>query len=56
LEDLDVDGKISEIDLSNIVCQGVYWLHPAQDRLQWGVLINTIMNFRVLINDGRFVD
>jgi hypothetical protein len=33
--------------LREIVCDGVEWIHVAQDRDQWRALVNTIMNFCV---------
>jgi hypothetical protein len=35
------------MDLREIVCEGVYWIHLAQDRDQWQALVNTVMNFQV---------
>jgi hypothetical protein len=35
------------MDLAEIVWEGVYWIYLAQERGQWQVLVNTIMNFRV---------
>jgi hypothetical protein len=29
------------------VCEDVDWIHLAQDRIQWRVLVNTVMNFWV---------
>jgi phosphoribosyl-ATP pyrophosphohydrolase len=45
LEDLDIDGKIiiNQI-LKKIGCEGVEWIHLAQDRDQWQALVSTIMN------------
>jgi hypothetical protein len=33
-----------KMDLREIEC---YWLYLAQDRDQWRVLVNTVMNFQV---------
>jgi hypothetical protein len=35
------------MDLREIGCEGVAWMHLAEDRDQWRVLLNTIMNLRV---------
>jgi hypothetical protein len=35
------------VDLRDMWCEGVEWMHLAQDRDQWRVLVNTIMNLRV---------
>jgi hypothetical protein len=32
------------MDLKEVIWKGVDWLHPVQDREQWKVLLNTIMN------------
>jgi hypothetical protein len=36
------------MDLKEIVCKGVEWLHLAQDRDKWLAVLNTVMNLRVL--------
>jgi hypothetical protein len=33
--------------LREIPCEGVDWMHLAQDRDQWRAVVNTIMNLRV---------
>jgi hypothetical protein len=33
---------------------GVDWIDMAQDRDQWRVLVNTVMNFQVPYNVGKF--
>jgi hypothetical protein len=34
------------MDLTEIGWEGVDWIHLAQDRDQWRVIVNTVMNFR----------
>jgi hypothetical protein len=34
---------------------GVDWIDMAQDRGQWRALMNTVMNFRVPKNAGKFL-
>jgi hypothetical protein len=36
-----------KIDLREIGWDGTEWIDLAQDRDQWKVLVNTVMNFRV---------
>jgi hypothetical protein len=36
-----------KMDLRKIVLEVVYWIHLAQDRDKWWVLVNTAMNFQV---------
>jgi hypothetical protein len=36
-----------KIDLREIGWYGTYWIDLAQDRDQWRVLVNTVMNLRV---------
>jgi hypothetical protein len=36
------------IDLKEIGCEGVDWIHLAQVRDHWWAFINTVMNLRVL--------
>jgi hypothetical protein len=35
------------MDRREIVWEGVNWIHLAQDRDHWRVLVNTVMNLRV---------
>jgi hypothetical protein len=34
-----------KIDLSNIVCKGVYGNQVAQDRVQWQAFVSTVMKY-----------
>jgi len=34
----------------------VAWIQLAQDRFQWRVLVNKVMNFRVVKKGGGFID
>jgi hypothetical protein len=34
------------MDVREIGCGGVDWIDLAQDRDQWGALVNTVINFR----------
>jgi hypothetical protein len=36
-----------KMDLGEIGCDGRDWIELAQDRDQWRVLVNTVMNLRV---------
>jgi hypothetical protein len=36
-----------KMDLEEIGCEVVDWIHLAQDRDQWRALVNTVMKFRV---------
>ena len=31
-------------------CEGVGWIHLVQDRDRWRSVVNTVMNFRILLN------
>jgi len=35
------------LDLEEIGCEGVEWMHLDQDRDQWQALVSTVMSFRV---------
>jgi len=35
------------VDLTEIRLEGLVWIHLAQDRGRWWVLVNTVMNLRV---------
>jgi hypothetical protein len=55
-EDLGVDGKIIlDWVLGKIGWDGVDWMHLAQDRDQWRVLVNTVMNLQVPLKAGNFL-
>jgi hypothetical protein len=41
-----VDGI--KMDLREIGCGGVEWIHLAQDRDRWRTVVSAVMNFRVL--------
>jgi hypothetical protein len=43
------------MDLIEIRWCGMNWIDLAQDRDQWKALINSVMNFRVLLNVGKFL-
>jgi hypothetical protein len=44
-----------KIDLREIGWDGMGWIYLAQERDQWRSLVNTVMNFRVLQNAGKFL-
>jgi hypothetical protein len=35
-----------KMDLKERGCGGMDWINPAEDRDQWRVLVNTVMNLR----------
>jgi hypothetical protein len=35
------------ISLKEVGCEGVDWIHLAQDRIQWRAVVNTVMKLRV---------
>jgi hypothetical protein len=37
-----------KMDLREIGCRGVEWIHLAQDRDSWRAVVNSVMNLRVL--------
>jgi hypothetical protein len=37
-------GDDTKMDLTEIGCGGLDWVHLAQDRGQWGPLMNTVIN------------
>jgi hypothetical protein len=47
-EDLGVDGENNiRMDLREIGWKDVDWIHLAQDRDQWRVVVNTVTNLRI---------
>jgi hypothetical protein len=41
--------------LKEIICEGLDWIHVAQDRNQCRVLVNTAMNLRVTLKAGNIL-
>jgi hypothetical protein len=36
------------MDFKEVGCEGEEWIQMAQDRVQWQVLVNTVMNLWIL--------
>jgi hypothetical protein len=47
-EELGVDGGNIRLGLKERGWEGVDWIHLAQDRVLWRVVLNTVMNLGVL--------
>jgi hypothetical protein len=54
-EDLDVDGDIIRMDLTEIGWEGVKWIHLAQDRDVWQAVVSTAVNLRLPQKAGNFL-
>jgi hypothetical protein len=44
-----------KIDLRQIGCGDMDWIHLAENRNQWRPLVNTVINFLVPENYGNFL-
>jgi hypothetical protein len=44
-----------KMDLREVGCSDMDWIHLAQDRDQWRTLVNTVTNLRVPQNVGKFL-
>jgi hypothetical protein len=43
------------MDLREMKCDGIDWIHLAQDRNQWRALVKAVMNFRVPCNVRKYL-
>jgi hypothetical protein len=43
------------MDLREIGCEGVDWVHLSQERDQWWALVNIVMNLQVPLKAGNFL-
>jgi hypothetical protein len=44
------------MDLQEMGWEGVDWIYMAQDRDRWRALVNAVMNLRISIKGGEFLD
>jgi len=54
-EDLGEDGKNIRMDLREIGCEIVDWIHLAQDSDHWRALVNMVMTIHVPKNTVNFL-
>ena len=47
LEDLDVGGNNIKINLEDMVWQCTHWIHLAQVKDTWGILVSMVLNLSV---------
>jgi hypothetical protein len=51
-----VGEAVIKINLKEIVCENVEWIHLSQDRDQWRALLNAVMNFLGSVKVREFLD
>jgi len=44
-----------KMDLKEMGYQSVHWIHMTENRFQWRVPVNTVMNLLVSIKGGNFL-
>jgi len=54
LEDLDVGGNNIKINLEDMVCQCIDWIHLAQVKDTWWVLVSMVLNLLSYIKCQEF--
>jgi len=48
-------GHNIKMDIQEVGCEGINWIDVAQNWERWRVLVNAVMNLRVLNNVGNFM-